>query len=303
MLLSGVSLLLFGQFGTTLTNLLDKSMSQGMLQPGGSSSTSSVGGHSQQQQSHHSHSSSPNAPIPTAPFVEPPPLFAAVAPQIYRSATPTASSHAFLRSLQLKTVLSLTAELPSAGLKNFCRKEGIRFLHIADRRWTHSSDDPALPTGRNQDKKVKSNSDVEHKQAAEPISLAFLHAHKPASSANANTTSSLSEEVIKDSLQVLLNSALYHPILVTDTAGIHEVGVLLGCLRKLQRWNFATILLEYRNFAGNRARSTNERFIEMFDTDLITFPDKEVLPSWFSEQLDADEAELDRLEGHLYEDS
>lgn len=273
-----------------------------MLPMGTSSSVSSNAG---QAQSQHQQQTASNTPIPTAPFVEPPPLFAVVAPRIYRSATPSASSHAFLRSLHLRTVLNLTAELPSASLQSFCRKEGIRFLHTADRRWTHSTEDvaaPALSVNSNQDKKEQSSTTVEH-NPAEPISLAFLHAHKAASSANASLSSSLSEEVVKDSLQVLLNSAVYHPILVTDTAGIHEVGVLLGCLRKLQRWNFATILLEYRNFAGNRARSTNERFIELFDTDLITFPEKDVLPRWFSEQLEADEAELNQLDSQLYEES
>lgn len=84
-------------------------------------------------------------------------------------------------------------------------------------------------------------------------------------------------------------------MLVTDTSGIHEIGVLLGCLRKLQRWNFATILLEYRHFAGNRARATNERFVEMFDTDLIAFPERDSLPTWFREQIDADDAQLDAV--------
>lgn len=63
----------------------------------------------------------------------------------------------------------------------------------------------------------------------------------------------------------------------------------------MQRWNFATILLEYRHFAGNRARATNERFVEMFDTDLITV-DAEEAPEWFNEQLERDNKELEAAE-------
>lgn len=46
----------------------------------------------------------------------------------------------------------------------------------------------------------------------------------------------------------------------------------MGCLRKLQRWNLASIFSEYRRFAGFKVRAMNEQFIELFDTDLVTVP-------------------------------
>lgn len=187
--------------------------------------------------------------IPTAPLLHPPPLFAPVAPCIYRSSTPPPTSHLFLSTLHLQTILSLTSELPSTSLQSYARKHGITFIHIG------------------------------------PSSL-LLSSHFSSST----TTSS---ETLKDSIQLLLDKR-NHPILVTETSGIHEIGILLACLRKLQRWNFATILVEYRNFAGNRARAANERLVEMFDTDLITLPEEENLPGWFREQIGWDEEEVDR---------
>ncbi|CDU22483.1 related to OCA1-putative protein tyrosine phosphatase [Sporisorium scitamineum] len=233
---------------------------------------------------HHHHHSSTSTPIPTASLVEPPALFASVAPQIYRSATPLPSNHSFLRTLQLRTILSLTAELPPPSLTAFCKKHGIKFLHFGLRRWGTPDLSSSLPSTDDTD----------------ALDLSFLHTTTPATSSTPSTHSSssssqtLTEELVKDSLQILLTSS-YHPVLVTDTSGIHEIGVLLGCLRKLQRWNFATILLEYRHFAGNRARATNERFVEMFDTDLIAFPERDSLPTWFREQIDADDAQLDAV--------
>ena len=38
-----------------------------------------------------------------------------------------------------------------------------------------------------------------------------------------------------------------------------DEGTVIGCLRKLQRWNLASILTEYRRFVGNRVRLTNEQ--------------------------------------------
>ena len=232
--------------------------------------------------SHHHHS----APIPTASLVEPPALFASVAPQIYRSATPNPSNHLFLRTLQLRTILSLTAELPSPSLTAFCQKNDIAFLHFGLKRWSTS------------DLLTSHPSTTSDQPLDTHLDLSFLHTTQPSHLSTLTPLScsspTLTEELVKDSLQILL-SAKYHPILVTDTSGIHEIGVLLGCLRKLQRWNFATILLEYRHFAGNRARATNERFVEMFDTDLITV-DAEEAPEWFNEQLERDNKELEAAE-------
>ncbi|CAG8483404.1 35099_t:CDS:2 [Racocetra persica] len=91
----------------------------------------------------------------------------------------------------------------------------------------------------------------------------------------------VSEELIKDGLEMVLDAENY-PILVMCTSGIHETGTFIGCLRKLQNWNFTSIMVEYRSFAGNKARYVNEQFIELFDMDLITLPRN--LPSWFIEQ-------------------
>lgn len=56
----------------------------------------------------------------------------------------------------------------------------------------------------------------------------------------------------------------------------------MGCLRRLQHWNFSSIIVEYRAYAGNKARYVNEQFIELFDVDWITLP--ESLPPWWIEQ-------------------
>ncbi|CAG8809755.1 28933_t:CDS:2 [Gigaspora margarita] len=91
----------------------------------------------------------------------------------------------------------------------------------------------------------------------------------------------VSEELIKDGLEMVLDIENY-PILVMCTSGVHETGTFIGCLRRLQNWNFTSIMVEYRSFASNKARYVNEQFIELFDMDLITLPRN--LPPWFIEQ-------------------
>lgn len=93
----------------------------------------------------------------------------------------------------------------------------------------------------------------------------------------------IAEEVVKESLEILLRGDNY-PILVCDVGGMHLVGMVIGCLRRLQNWNLNSVVNEYRSFAGPKTRYVNEQFIELFDIDLVTIPRDP--PQWFAEQLD-----------------
>ncbi|KAI9319379.1 protein-tyrosine phosphatase [Dichotomocladium elegans] len=91
----------------------------------------------------------------------------------------------------------------------------------------------------------------------------------------------VSEELIKEGLELILDRET-HPVLIMCTSGIHETGTLVGCLRKLEGWNFSSIINEYRAYAGTKARYVNEQFIELFDLDLVTLPAN--LPGWLIDQ-------------------
>lgn len=80
--------------------------------------------------------------------------------------------------------------------------------------------------------------------------------------------------------------------------GRHRTGVVVGVLRKLQRWNLVSILEEsvpprrrllnpfadpahpayfshsnrYRRYAGPKVRVNNEQFIELFGVEMIRVP-------------------------------
>jgi len=92
----------------------------------------------------------------------------------------------------------------------------------------------------------------------------------------------VTEELIKEALEIVLNVES-HPVMVTCTSGVHQTGVLVGCLRRLQNWNLTSILVEYRMFTQqSNTRYVNEQFIELFDVDLVTLPPS--LPDWFVAQ-------------------
>ncbi|KAH8553293.1 tyrosine phosphatase family-domain-containing protein [Umbelopsis sp. PMI_123] len=104
----------------------------------------------------------------------------------------------------------------------------------------------------------------------------------------------VSEELIKEGLEMTLDAEA-QPLLVMCTSGIHETGIMIGCFRKLQNWNFSSIVNEYRSFAGTKSRHVNEQFIELFDLDLVTLPPN--LPGWLIDQqrmLAEEQAEYDQ---------
>jgi protein tyrosine/serine phosphatase len=96
----------------------------------------------------------------------------------------------------------------------------------------------------------------------------------------------ITEEIAKTGLEILLDTT-QHPVIVMCATGIHETGILIGCLRKLIGWNFNAIIFEYRSFAGNKSRMANEQFIELFDIDLVSISLLKV-PKWYTTYLAID---------------
>lgn len=101
--------------------------------------------------------------------------------------------------------------------------------------------------------------------------------HLGASDAHLNPWTPISEETVISALKLILDPNNY-PLLIMCGLGRHRTGTIVGCLRKLQRWNLTAIFEEYRRYAGSKVRLVNEQFIELFDTDLVGIPENH--PSW-----------------------
>lgn len=82
-------------------------------------------------------------------------------------------------------------------------------------------------------------------------------------------STALTEHATAQVVSLLLSDSLPPPVLVTCPSGRYRTGVVVGCLRKTQRWNTAAIVDEYRRFAEGRARAENEDFVESFDVTLV----------------------------------
>lgn len=58
--------------------------------------------------------------------------------------------------------------------------------------------------------------------------------------------------------EIVLQPSSY-PLMIMCNLGRHRTGTVVGCLRKLQRWNLASIFEEYRRHAGAKVRVMNEQ--------------------------------------------
>ncbi|KAJ3374665.1 hypothetical protein GGF31_006562 [Allomyces arbusculus] len=196
------------------------------------------------------------ATTPSSSSGAPPPLlvvpdaFAQVEPNVYRSGMPTAAHIPYLRTLHLKSVLVLSPDLPPRAVLAFLDEQKIELIHLGQpHAWR-----PTLGT---------------------PSTLSST----AASLSPPATWRPVPEELIKEALELVLDAPRTHPVLACCTTGVHETGVLVACLRRMQRWNFNAIVAEFRAFSFPSARAMAEQFVELFDDSLVTLPPPERLPN------------------------
>jgi hypothetical protein len=84
------------------------------------------------------------------------------------------------------------------------------------------------------------------------------------------------ERALKVALELALDSTAA-PLLITDDSGGVAAAVLLGCLRRLERWSLSSIVLEMSSFGP--IPYLGQQYVELFDPDIVTLPSN--LPDWF----------------------
>lgn len=114
--------------------------------------------------------------------------------------------------------------------------------------------------------------------SANSINIEFVGMVNDYNYSNINPWDSLDERTIKKALELICNKENY-PLLVCCGMGRHRTGAVIGCLRRLQGWNLASVSEEYRRFSGARGgRILVELLIESFDVltveaDLLNLPE------------------------------
>ncbi|CAK9439696.1 uncharacterized protein LODBEIA_P37960 [Lodderomyces beijingensis] len=172
-----------------------------------------------------------------------PPLnFCPVEKQLYRSGQPSTINQSFLNQLNLKTIIWLASEEPSDEFLDYCASQAIQVDFVA---------------GMN---------DFEFDK---------IHNRH----VSINPWDSLNESTITKALELIVDKRNY-PMLVCCGMGRHRTGTVVGCLRRFQGWNLASVSEEYRRFVGaRRGRILVELLIEGFDISTVRV-DPQYAPDW-----------------------
>ena len=141
---------------------------------------------------------------------------------------------------------------------------------------------------------IKLDHDEYHEDMLEWIAECGIEVIKCGVKANKEPFIIADAEEICKALRVLLDPAR-HPVLIHSLVGQARVGVVIGCLRRMQRWSLVAIFEEYRRFAGITSAELDLQCIELFDTSLVAKRSEsidEALPPTGDQQDD------ERREGH-----
>lgn len=73
----------------------------------------------------------------------------------------------------------------------------------------------------------------------------------------------LSEDLLQDSFNYVLDKTSY-PILILDSTN-----AFVGALRRMLKWNYSSVVAEYRIFSGAKSHYMAEIFLEMIDIKCV----------------------------------
>jgi tyrosine-protein phosphatase SIW14 len=88
-----------------------------------------------------------------------------------------------------------------------------------------------------------------------------------ATTRNREPVVSMDQAVLLTALRALLDHQ-NHPVLVHGLRGQQRTGVVVGCLRRLQRWSLSPTFDEYRRHAATASSLLDLQQIELFDPSL-----------------------------------
>ncbi|KAK9452068.1 putative tyrosine protein phosphatase [Limtongia smithiae] len=214
-----------------------------------------------------------------APFQKlvPPLNFCPVEDQLYRSGQPTPINFPFLKDLALNSVVWLEMEDPSEAFVRYARETGIKIFHLglengAGVEDQDDDDDDGAPklgsTPRANDGALStatfSSQGTFFSSAATPPPAVGGAGSARHSKTSTNPWDQLPEAAIVRALDIIAHKENY-PLLVCGGMGRHRTGTVIGCLRRVQHWNLASVSEEYRRFAGSRKRVLIELHIEAFN--------------------------------------
>ncbi|CUM45330.1 uncharacterized protein AC631_00445 [Debaryomyces fabryi] len=202
----------------------------------------------------------------------PPDNFGLVEPGIYRCSKLEPEHFPFLETLQLKSLVVLDAEKPPRLLKNFIEANNIEIynlggLKISNHNHTGANSSSNKDDNEDDDNTETSSTSSKTETGEYNLGKTEIETIKLTSKSKNDQWMLIERNIISGAFELLLNKSKHNILLIDSTS------TLVGILRKIQKWNFNSIINEYRIYSGNTNKSNYyaENFLELIQTELIPF--------------------------------
>ncbi|CAN3375555.1 hypothetical protein DIURU_005709 [Diutina rugosa] len=173
----------------------------------------------------------------------PPDNFGLVEPGIYRCTKIDGDNFPFLETLSLKSLVLLDAEKPPRTVINFLESNDVELFTLGEMKISN----------HNHAGKSPNKADVPQIQL-------------PSSQKSRNDQWMLLEKnLIVKAFEILFNKDRHNMLLVDSTS------TLVGILRKIQKWDFNSVLNEYRIYSGGKSSYYAATFLELVQVELVAY--------------------------------
>lgn len=199
----------------------------------------------------------------------PPDNFGLVETGVYRCSKLESDHFPFLETLQLRLLIVLDAEKPPRMLKAFLETNDIDCYNLGALKISNHH-----RTGANSN--IGEGDDANAANAEVDVVAVDL---KPKE--KNDQWMLIENNIILRAFELLLNKSKHNVLLVDLTL------TLVGILRKVQKWNFNSIVNEYRIYTGAASKSNYfaENFLELVQTELVPYEIDQLSKKFTSLQL------------------
>ncbi|EMG49545.1 hypothetical protein G210_5660, partial [Candida maltosa Xu316] len=193
----------------------------------------------------------------------PPENFGIVEVGIYRSTKLESENFPFLQTLNLKSIIILDTEKPPRALNNFLESNpNLQFYNLGGMKISNHQHTGITSKADNED----GDQDVESRIN----NFSFNTPKNFGNSMSLNRKDQwmlIEKNIVLKAFEIMFNKKNY-PLLLIDSSG-----TLIGILRKIQKWNFNSILNEYRIYSGMSTKNNYyaETFLELVQVELISY--------------------------------
>lgn len=190
----------------------------------------------------------------------PPENFGTVESGIYRSTKLESENFPFLQTLNLRSMVILDTEKPPRSLNNFLEaNSSLQFFNLG-----------GMKISNHQHTGIVSKGDQDDVDMARGTSLSLNTPKNFFSSISLNRKDQwmlIEKNIVMKAFEIMFNKKNY-PLLIIDSSA-----TLIGVLRRIQKWNFNSILNEYRIYSGMSTKNNYyaETFLELVQVELIAY--------------------------------